>query len=278
MVIHLHASCWNEARLLPFFFRHYDPFIDHYFIHDNQSDDGSEEILNGHPNVTVVPLHLEGDSIIEAAFAQVNGFWLPSRGQADWVAVCNIDEFFWHPDMKGYLSNCQAQGVTCINSFGFQMISEKFPGKDDNLADSLRTGVRDSDYDKPSFFNPDKVSESGFNMARHGWRPTGTVNWPSQAEIFLLHYKHLGQDYLVERHTKLNARRRSRDIERKYGFHYDPRLTIERHVSLLAEAQDVITPQGLPVSPPEALEATKKKTTVPKGRLSKLFKKFKGSR
>ena len=45
VIIHLHATCWNEERMLPFFFRYYDRFVDRYFIHDNQSSDGSIEIL-----------------------------------------------------------------------------------------------------------------------------------------------------------------------------------------------------------------------------------------
>jgi hypothetical protein len=37
MIVHLHASCWNEERMLPFFCRYYDRFVDHYFIHDRAS-------------------------------------------------------------------------------------------------------------------------------------------------------------------------------------------------------------------------------------------------
>ena len=46
MIIHLHATCWNEEQMLPFFFRYYDRFVDRYYIHDNQSSDGSIEILS----------------------------------------------------------------------------------------------------------------------------------------------------------------------------------------------------------------------------------------
>ena len=74
MIVHLHASCWNEERMLPLFFRYYDTFIDRYYIHDNGSDDGSLAILEAHPRVTILPLVLEGDPLCEAAFAQVNDF------------------------------------------------------------------------------------------------------------------------------------------------------------------------------------------------------------
>jgi hypothetical protein len=32
--IDIYALCWNEADLLSFFFRHYDPIVSRYFIFD----------------------------------------------------------------------------------------------------------------------------------------------------------------------------------------------------------------------------------------------------
>ena len=28
MIVHLYTLCWNEAEMLPYFFRHYDPWVD----------------------------------------------------------------------------------------------------------------------------------------------------------------------------------------------------------------------------------------------------------
>ena len=152
MIIHLHASCWNEARILPFFFRYYDGFIDDYYMHDNESDDGSLAILAAHPRVTVLPLVLEGESCAEAAFAQVNEFWWPSRRQADWVAVCNVDEFFWHQDMRRYLEHCRALRVTYLLATGYQMVADRFPRPGDNLPESIRHGARFTNYGQARLF------------------------------------------------------------------------------------------------------------------------------
>ena len=119
--------------MLPLFFRHYDGLVDHYFIRDNKSTDGSLDILRAHPRVTILPLFLEGDSMVEAAFAQVNQFWHPSRGQADWVAVCNVDELFWHIDLEWYLRKCQKKGITFLRSRGYQMVGQNFAEPGDNL-------------------------------------------------------------------------------------------------------------------------------------------------
>src|SRR6266481_3219141 len=49
--VHLYAQCWNDEFMLPYFFRHYDPFVDRYIIFDDGSTDGSLQILTDHPKV-----------------------------------------------------------------------------------------------------------------------------------------------------------------------------------------------------------------------------------
>ena len=43
--VHLYAQCWNEGFMLPYFFRHYDSFVDRYVIFDDGSNDRSLAIL-----------------------------------------------------------------------------------------------------------------------------------------------------------------------------------------------------------------------------------------
>jgi hypothetical protein len=32
LTVHLYATCWNEEKMLPYFFRHYDNLVSRYFI------------------------------------------------------------------------------------------------------------------------------------------------------------------------------------------------------------------------------------------------------
>lgn len=67
-IIHLYSICWNEAYLLPYFFRYYDQYVDQYIIFDDGSNDSSLEMLNQHSKVEVRPLPRSGeDSYILAA-------------------------------------------------------------------------------------------------------------------------------------------------------------------------------------------------------------------
>jgi hypothetical protein len=52
-MIHLYTVCWDEADMLGFFFRHYDPWVDRYVIYDDGSTDGSLDILRANPRVEV---------------------------------------------------------------------------------------------------------------------------------------------------------------------------------------------------------------------------------
>lgn len=220
MVIHVYALCWNEERMLPYFFKHYDKIADKYYIFDNNSTDNSYSILKSHPNVVVNKIEMQGNSVVEAAQEQYNHIWKQSRGIADWVIICNVDEHFYHHDLKNYLEECTSNGITLIVPTGYEMISEVFPSSDKPLCETIRYGAREEDMDKPQMFNPTEIQEINFWLGRHGAEPVGNVINPSNREVLLLHYKYLGFDYVNNRHPELKTRLREIDLACGYGYQY----------------------------------------------------------
>ena len=81
--IHLYCLCWNEQRVLPFFFRHYDDLIDRYFVFDNGSTDGTLEMLAAHDRVEVTSFAIEGESFVETERRLSDTVWQASRDTAD---------------------------------------------------------------------------------------------------------------------------------------------------------------------------------------------------
>ena len=73
--VHLYALCWNEERLLPFFFRHYDPFVTRYFIFDHDSTDRSCQLLKAHSRVALG--NFEG---VGTVISQVHGIFTIMHG------------------------------------------------------------------------------------------------------------------------------------------------------------------------------------------------------
>jgi glycosyltransferase involved in cell wall biosynthesis len=66
MRVHLYAQCWNDEFMLPFFFRHYDSFVDRYVIFDDGSTDQTLSILSNHPRVDVRRFQREQYSVLRA--------------------------------------------------------------------------------------------------------------------------------------------------------------------------------------------------------------------
>lgn len=114
--VHLYALCWNEERLLPFFFHHYDAFVTRYFIFDHDSTDRSRQLLKAHPQVALGKFEGRGDSYISSARDFYNHAWKESRGGADWVIICNIDEHLEHPDFAGLFDRARKSGATIFQS------------------------------------------------------------------------------------------------------------------------------------------------------------------
>src|SRR5271170_7221525 len=108
MNVHLYCLCWNDARMLPFFFKHFDKFVDKYFIYDNGSTDDSLSILEKHGSVEISHFDVEGDSFVDEERRLGDTIWKGSN--ADWVIVTDIDVHTHHPDLLGYLRRCKDQG------------------------------------------------------------------------------------------------------------------------------------------------------------------------
>lgn len=221
MEIHLYTLCWNDADMLPFFFRHYDPLVSRYFIFDDHSNDGSLDLLHSHPNVEVQPfVRSDPDSFTLSELSISNECWKRSRGWADWVIVTDIDEHLFHPDPPALLTRYKALGITIAPALGYQMISEEFPGSDELLCETRTQGAPWDLYSRLSLFDPTAITEIDYGVGGHGANPTGRVIAPTRDELLLLHYKFLGFERTHARHQQQRSGLRSKDLENGWGYQY----------------------------------------------------------
>lgn len=219
MIIHLYALFWNEEKMLPFFFRHYDSVVDKFCLLNNHSTDYSLKIIEDHTRVENAQL-VRNDNSLDHLIVFLNEIWKKSRNIADWVIICDIDEHIYHPGLLGYLQKCQSQGITIIKAIGYQMISQTFPKQNDCLIDTLQFGSRDKMMDKICIFNPNAISEINYKTGKHTADPKGHIVYPNKAEIKLLHYKYLGQEYVMQRYLELKEFMNDPDKAKGYGAHY----------------------------------------------------------
>jgi len=213
---------WNEERLLPFFFRHYDQWIDRYVVYDDNSTDSTLEMLRAHPRVEVRPfIRSIPDSFVLSAQAVHDSCWKESRGTANWVIITAIDEHLYHPDLAAYLMACKRRGVTAIPALGYDMVSDSFPRGEQRLCDLVRNGVPSVNMSKLSLFDPDSLTEINYGVGRHSAEPEGNVRYPREDRLLNLHFKTIDLAYVIERNRLLASGLGERDRANKWGYHYD---------------------------------------------------------
>lgn len=206
--------------MLPYFLRHYGQFCESIVVYDNGSDDGSQEIVAAHPLCQLRQIE-SGDEYHEGTLLEVKGQrWKESRGQADWVICCDIDEFLFHPCLLGFLEECQREGVTMLLPTGWQMVSLQFPKTVRQIYDEVQTGYPDISYSKPVIFRPDAIQEINYAPGCHTASPVGTVKERSDAMLKLLHFRFLEFDYVVSRYAEMSRRSSQYNRLRGYGTHY----------------------------------------------------------
>ncbi len=207
--------------MLGFFFRHYLPWVDRFVIYDDGSTDDSMDILASIPNVEVRRFpRTHPDSYVLSARELQNNCWKESRGQADWVVVSAIDEHLHHDDILDYLCLCKRRGITLLPALGYQMLTAEFPANHEYLAASRTEGAPWGIMSKLSIFDPDLIKETNFQVGRHSANPTGKIMLPEEDELLLLHYKHLGLSYVMERNSFLAKGLGETDRANGWGYQY----------------------------------------------------------
>jgi len=219
--IHHYSTCWNEAGVVGFFFRHYEALITRFVVYDDGSTDGSLDILRAEPRVEIRRLpRSRPDSYILSGLDHANNCWKESRGHADWVIIGNIDEHLYHPSLAEYLQRCTDAGITAIPALGYQMLSDTFPPLDAKLRETVTRGAPWHQMNKLVLFNPDAVREINYDTGLHTAKPEGDIRYPERDELLLLHYKYLGRDYTNARHAELRSGLREMDVANGWGHKY----------------------------------------------------------
>jgi glycosyltransferase involved in cell wall biosynthesis len=233
--------------MLPFFFRHYDPFVDHYVLFDDGSTDRTLSLLADRQNVEVRQfVRSDAESFAFSEQSLSNHCWKESRGVVDWVIVTDIDEHLFHPSMLQYLGSCSDEGITLIPALGFQMISEGLPATGETLCQSRFFGTPWTQMMKPSIFKPSEIDEINFSIGRHTANPIGNVRVPHKDELLLLHYKYLNFEQTYNRHRQLATELKSKDIRlgmgHKYGWSRDElRKDWDRVAASAVDVRKIIT-------------------------------------
>lgn len=239
MIIHAHILAFNEEKILPFTLDYYSEFCEQIFIYDNMSTDSSYEIYSKYPKVNVVKWS-SNNEINEMNYIQIknNGYKTSRLSNADWVIVCDCDEFLYHPRLLEKLEYYKKEGITVPLVNGHDMVSDTFPIYDGEfITKKIKTGSEVYEpFCKKIVFNP-KIDVS-FGIGAHSFQSNNTIH-SNSPELKLLHYKFLGKDY-VESIYRARAERLSEfNKVNKFGEHYF-NVPFEYMDKLLSENREII--------------------------------------
>lgn len=242
-IIHFYALCWNEEQILPFVLDYYECFVDHITIYDNHSTDRSQEIISSYPNTRIIKFGK--DEFDDTTHNDIkNNCWKQSRGKADFVVVCDMDEFIYSPDIKASLEQLITQRVSVVQPEGYDMYSEEYPAytKDHLITNIVNCGIRSPWFDKCILFDPHSVVEINYKPGAHECHPVGRINRSSTTEFKLLHYKNIGLEQTLQRIHSYAQRLSKGNIEKDLGTHYrnEKQKQIEEFKHNLQRATEII--------------------------------------
>lgn len=232
MSLAVYTFTFNEAKLFPYFLRHYTQFASKIVVYDNQSTDDTVRLAQD-AGCEVRPWDTGGQ--FGDPHVLKNQCWEESRGVHDLVVVCDSDEILWTPDLTNELQRLRDAGIALPQVSGYQMVSDTFPTTTGQIYDEVKWGARDPVYfDKLIVFDPN-VARPNYGVGCHTARPNVPI---APSGLKLLHYKHMGVEYAMERNRKNMARRVG--VEGRCLYDWDDQWYEQIHGELKKKAVRVV--------------------------------------
>jgi len=199
--LHVYTSTWNEAYMIKYFLRYYETVADRIFVIDDNSTDGTQEIVKACSKATLLPYPFPtGFSEVDKTNCLSTEYRKHSR-DAEWVICVDCDEFVYHPNLRDYLDMRRAEGYRALRTTGHFFLSEEIPNTDGQLFDAMPYQFRKKTWDKEVVFDPkiDVVFSKGCHPPT--FFPPGTKI--IRKGLSLYHCCYLSRQWIIDH---LNAR------------------------------------------------------------------------
>ncbi len=227
--------CWNEEQIIRHTLNHYSSFCSKITLIDNHSTDNTPGIVKKYfPDVNIVNFDSNNEHRDDILLEIKNNCW--KKSTANYVIVCDTDEFLFAKNMKSQLNLLCEHKVVLPLVIGYNMGSTEFPVNFEiPIYEQVKNGKRESGFDKQIIFSPHTVTEINFALGCHECSPMlkHEKSVDTIVEFKLLHYKYLGKDYLYKKHEAYASRLSLFNIRNNVGNHYFDREHIDRSFSLL---------------------------------------------
>lgn len=221
MKIHLYTLCWNEIDVLPFVIDYWKRIpVDKAIVYDNGSTDGSVEYLKQFDWIEVKHFETEGmNDFIQRDIK--NNCWKESRGIADFVIVCDMDECLFLPNGLKTLKMMKENHYTICVPKWYDFISEEYPKYvEGKLLHEISNRAYIGDG-KCILFDPNEINEINYSVGAHQHNPNGNVKYYVSPNVYVLHINHhLSLEYLLNRYKTMEERLSKDNKNNHLCIHY----------------------------------------------------------
>lgn len=222
--------------MVKYFLRHYETIADNIIIFDEQSTDGTRELIKACPKADLREWEYKG--LDDEAFVKAINFrYRIAAGAADWVMWVDVDELVYHPDIVSILDTATED---MIGSKGYALISPDGWPVDDGrqLYEQVTTGLPQPNYDKYCCWRP--TVDVVHTIGRHTYpgrfpRCSGVIGTTPRFKLF--HCHHIGG---VEHTKMINQRNLDRCTIKRYAWNYTPEHDKPTQVGTVSWVRDVI--------------------------------------
>jgi FkbM family methyltransferase len=229
MKFHVYAINWNEERLLPSFLEYYKD-ADKIYILDNESTDSSHDIIKaaGRDIITFKT----GEKLDDFSNSKIkNTSWKQSKGQADYIIIQDLDEFIHFPkfpnNLLAGLKDLKGRGITAVKAHGVQMFCtdeyfDQVRTTKQSIVSQIWTGsakFMEGYYNKYMIFDPNAIESIIFSPGAHDVQLKGKFV-PDVNTVALLHFKYIGEDYVIRRWLDIRARISGLNRSNNFGSQY----------------------------------------------------------
>lgn len=210
MNIEIYVLCHQEAKIIPYFMRHYSQY-GQVFMYEGHSTDGSRELAES-LGAIIVPFDT-GDEVRDDLFTDMkNNCWKASK--ADWVIICDMDEFLYHPNFVAYLETVEE---TIVMPKTYEMFSDVFPTTSGQIYEEVQYGF--PTRSKMFLFKPQKLFEISYGAGCHDAQPEGCVRINRTSEVICMHMRHLSIGHIIQRNAYLSGRMSEINKRNGWGWH-----------------------------------------------------------
>ena len=219
MKINVYTFCYNEEVVIPFAIDYWKRFANHVYVFDNMSTDHSRFLLSQYDFITIYDRHTE-NSINNYTMRDLkNSCW--KHDDADFVVVCDMDEFLYSPDiMREFETMKQNNYTVCKPRYYYNTICETIPIHGNGLYHTQCDGGT-TVLPKTLIIDPKQITDINYSIGSHCAYPKGNVSYYRDNNFYAFHANNsLSLDYKIQRYAMLNNRRREYEKEKLLSMHY----------------------------------------------------------